>query len=380
METKSHICSKCVMDTTDEHISFDENGVCDRCNTYEASVLPWWNYGNGHEEELRNIVDKIKKHGKGKKYDCILGLSGGFDSSYMLHFAVRELGLRPFVFHIDAGWDEPLAVANIERMVKKLGVDYHVEKIDEEEMRQFQLAFFRTGLACLDIPQDMAFVSVLDRYALKLGIKYILNGDNVSTEVIRNPKSWGRGGGGGTDMRFIKDVLKKHCDVKLKKYPFTNLIRRKIIIPYLFGVKTVKFLNLIPYVRKDAEDLLRREYDYIPYEQKHFEDILTKYIEGYWNPTRFGFDVRKPQFSSLILTGQMTREEALEKLSKPVFSDEEVKALTEIVAKRLNISVEELMQYHDMPIPTSEYKNTNWLYKLGAKIMFALKLDRTIKR
>ncbi|MDD2476534.1 MAG: phosphoadenosine phosphosulfate reductase family protein, partial [Dysgonamonadaceae bacterium] len=142
------LCNHCVMDTTDKFIVFDENGVCERCNEYEKTILPRWNYGKGHEEELNKIVNEIKAAGKGKKYDCILGLSGGFDSTYMLHYAVKELGLRPFVYHIDAGWDLPVAVDNINKVCNKLGIELHNEVMNWEEMRQMQIAFFRTGLPC----------------------------------------------------------------------------------------------------------------------------------------------------------------------------------------------------------------------------------------
>ena len=182
------VCKNCVMDTSDSLIVFDEHGICQRCNEYKSSILPVWNYGNGKEEELNLLLNSIKKSGKGKEYDCILGLSGGLDSCYMLHLAVKEWGLRPFVFHIDAGWNLPIAMSNITRMCEKLEVELHIEKMDWDEMRHMQLAFFKTGHAGLDAPQDHAFISLIDRYAKKLGIKYILNGYNISTEVVSNPK------------------------------------------------------------------------------------------------------------------------------------------------------------------------------------------------
>ena len=178
------VCNRCVMDTSDINIIFDVNGVCERCNEYEKSILPRWNYGKGHDEELRRIVSEIKKAGEGKKYDCILGLSGGFDSTYMLHYAVKELGLRPFVYHVDAGWDLPLAVENIHKICDELGVELHIENMDWEEMRQMQIAFFRTGLPCLDVPQDCAFIAMVDKFAKEIGTKYILSGGNTSTELL----------------------------------------------------------------------------------------------------------------------------------------------------------------------------------------------------
>ena len=175
------ICNCCVMDTSDEDIIFDENGVCMRCNEYKNRILPEWNYGRGHEKELQELINQIKKSGEGEKYDCILGLSGGLDSTYMLHLAVKEWGLKPFVFHIDAGWNLPVAKKNIKRVTKKLGVKLHVKKMNLDEMREMQLAWFRTGLEMLDAPQDHAFISLIDEYSEKLGVKYILNGYNVCT-------------------------------------------------------------------------------------------------------------------------------------------------------------------------------------------------------
>lgn len=194
------VCSNCVMDTTDPYIKFNESGVCERCNQYYSQILPPWSKGEGHSDELNGIVNKIKKDGRGKPYDCILGFSGGFDSSYLLHFAVKKMGLNPLVFHVDAGWNTHFAEENIQKMVDKLGVDLKKETINWDEVRDMQLAFFRSGVPHLDIPQDHAFVAVLDEYAKKYNIKYILNGGNISTEVVVNPSAWGYW---GTDLKHI---------------------------------------------------------------------------------------------------------------------------------------------------------------------------------
>lgn len=371
------ICTNCVMDNTDPLIVFDEKGICNRCNDFYKNILPKWNYGKDKEDELAKIVEKIKNKGKGKKYDCILGLSGGLDSSYMLHVAVRELGLRPLVFHVDAGWDAPFAKDNIDRLTKKLGVDLKIETINWDEVRDFQIAMFKSGVPHLDIPQDLAFVAVLDRYAVENDIKFILNGGNISTEVVVNPSSWGYW---GTDMRHIKDILRRYGTIQMKTYPFTNIIKRKIIIPYIKGIRTVKLLNYMPYIKKDAESLLIREYGWQAYPQKHFESILTKFIEGYWLPERFGFDIRKAQFSSLILTGQMTREEALEKLAKKPIPKEEASELFEYVAAKLEISTQELRNYFEMPLKFyNDYKNQKAIIDFGAKILKFLKVDMLVR-
>lgn len=374
------VCNQCVMDTTDANIVFDENGVCDRCNEFEKTILPRWNFGKGHESELRKIVNEIKRAGKGKKYDSILGLSGGLDSSYMLHLAVKEWGLRPYVFHVDAGWNLPVATDNIYKICNKLGLELHTEKMAWEEMRQMQLAFFRTGHAGLDAPQDHAFIALIDKLACELGIKYILNGYNISTEIVSNPKSWDRGAGYSGDGNYIKDVLRHWCDIKIKKYTFTSGFKHKLWIPYILGIKTLKPLNLIPITKKQMIDTLTSEYDYVPYGQKHFEDLLTKFLEGYWLPTRFGYDIRKAQLSSLVTTGQMTREEALEILKNTPLSEEESRELFKQVAEKLKISEEELMKYHDMEMPNIKYKSQEWLYTLGIKFFTWLRIEKRIRK
>lgn len=372
------ICSNCVMDTSDPNIRFDENGVCERCNDFKQRILPEWNYGKDRETALKTLVDKIKKDGEGKPYDCILGMSGGFDSSYLLHFAIRKLGLRPLVFHVDAGWNLPVAVENIQKMCNKLQVDLKIEKIAWEEVRDFQLAFFKAGVPHLDIPQDLAFVSVLDNYARENQIRYILNGGNISTEVIVNPASWSYW---GTDLKHNKDIIRRFGTVSMKTYPFTSILKRKVYMKYIVGTKIVKLLNYIPYIRKDAEELLQREYGWQPYPQKHFESIMTKFIEGYWLPKRFGYDVRRAQFSSLILTGQMTRDEALSKLETLSMTHEEQSALFAQVAQMLEITTDELQSYFDMPQKTyRDYKNSEKLFRVGAKILKITGVDKLIRK
>lgn len=377
---KYQICTCCVMDTTDEDIVFDENGVCMRCNEYKSRILPEWNYGNGHEKELNQLIHSIKESGKGKKYDCILGLSGGLDSTYMLHLAVKEWGLRPFVFHIDAGWNLPVAEENIKKVTDKLGVKLHIEKMDWNEMREMQLAWFRTGLENLDSPQDHAFIALIDHYSQELGVKYILNGYNIETEIIADPASWAKGGGPTGDGTFIKDVVKKYCKIPIKHYTYTNGFKHKFWIPYIKGVKTVKPLNLVSFTRESMTKTLMDEYDYEPYGQKHFEDLLTKFLEGWWVPTRFGHDIRRAQLSSLVVTGQMTREEALRLLETPPLSEEEGKRLFSEVARRLEISEEELLQFHEMPECTEKFRSQEKLYKAGIKAYELLGIEKRIRK
>lgn len=379
-ERPYQVCTCCVMDTSDEDITFDENGVCVRCKEYQERILPEWNYGKGHEAELHDLITAIKKSGEGKPYDCILGLSGGLDSSYMLHLAVTEWGLRPFVFHIDCGWNLPVAEGNIKRLTDKLGVELHVEKMDWNELREMQLAWFRTGLEALDAPQDHAFIALIDRFSRELGVKYILNGYNIATEIIADPASWNKGAGPTGDSTYMKDVIRKHCSIPIRHYTFTNGFKHKFYLPYVLGVKTVKPLNLVPFTRAEMIETLSREYGYEPYGQKHFEDLITKFLEGWWSPTRFGHDIRRAQLSSLVVTGQMTRDEALKILEQPPLTEEESHELFVEVARRLEISEDELMAFHDMPECTEHFKSQEFVYNLGIRLYELLGLEKRIRR
>ena len=368
------------MDTTDSSLVLDKNGVCNRCNEYKQRIEGWWNYGRDKEQELNKIINEIKESGKNKEYDCLIGLSGGLDSCYLLHLAVKEWGLRPFVFHVDAGWNLPVAEENIKKMCDKLNLNLHIEKMDWEDMRQMQLAFFKTGHAGLDAPQDHAFIAQVDKFTEKLGLKYILNGYNISTEIVANPESWNEGAGPTGDGTYIKDVLKKNGGYKTKHYTYTSGFKHKFWLPYVKRVKTLQLLNYVPITKNGMIETLEREYGYKAYKQKHFEDLLTKFIEGWWLPTRFGYDIRKAQLSSLVTTNQMTREEAMDILSKPSLSDEEAKELFKIVADKLQISEEELMHYHDMPKVYRKYRNNAWAFKVGIWLYSLLGLDRRIRK
>jgi N-acetyl sugar amidotransferase len=372
------ICSNCVMDNTDSRIQFDSNGMCDHCNDFYTNVKPHWNVNSTSRYELSKIIDNIKKEGKGKDFDCILGLSGGVDSSYMLHIAVKEFGLRPLVFHVDGGWNSELAVHNIQMLVDKLGLDLYTEVINWEEMKDFQLAFFKSGVPHIDIPQDHAFIATLYNFAYKYNIKYILNGGNISTECVRNPMEFLYY---GTDMAQINDIRNKFGTIKMDSYPFSSVLRHKFFLRYVKGVKVIKSLNYMPYIKSDALRLLENEYGWKPYPQKHFESRFTKFYEGYWLPERFGFDTRRVQFSSLILTGQMTREDALEQLKKPAFNPETIDDEFNFIATKLGISSLELREFFNMPKKFYwDYKNQEKLFNIGAKILKFIGVEKSIKR
>ena len=366
------------MDTSDSRIVFDESGVCDHCHGFDRDVKPNWYPNDQGKAMFRQTVERIKRSAAGQPFDCVMGMSGGLDSSYLLHLAVTEFKLRPLVFHVDGGWNTDIAVNNIQMLVDKLGLDLYTEVINWAEMRDFQLAFFKSGVPHIDTPQDHAFVAVLYHYAHKHNIKYILNGGNFATECIRNPMEWGYY---GTDMTHLRDIQRRFGTRELNTYPFSGVLFHKVYLRYIKGVQVLKPLNYLPYTKAIATETLSKNYGWRPYPQKHFESRFTRFYEGYWMPTRFGFDTRRTQFSSLIVTGQMTRAEALDKLSKPAYDPVTLAEDFEYIATKLGISVQELRSYHEMPLKTyRDYKNQAWMFDLGAKVLKALGVERSVKR
>jgi N-acetyl sugar amidotransferase len=372
------VCTRCVMDTTDSMITFDAQGVCDHCRSFDRDILPNWHTDERGQEALDSIIAKIKHDGRNRSFDCIMGMSGGADSSYMLHVAVKDHGLRPLVFHVDGGWNSEIAVNNIEVMIDKLELDLYTEVIDWNEMRDFQLAYFKAGVPNIDVPQDHAFIATLYNFAAKHNIRYILNGGNFSTECVRNPLEWLYY---GTDMAQIRDIIRHFGTVPMKTYPFSGVLRHKFYLRYIQRIQVVKLLNYFPYIKANAMDLLHDEYGWEPYPQKHFESRFTRFYEGYWLPRKFGYDTRKVQFSSLILTAQMTRAEALKQLERPAISEDHIQHDFEYIATKLGITTESLQGYFDAPNKTyRDYNNHESLFVFGAKVMKSLGIERSTKR
>jgi N-acetyl sugar amidotransferase len=362
------------MDNSNVETRFDANGISHHFYDFHNNVKSHWNPDDCGREYLERLAGRIKKEGENKEFDCILGLSGGLDSSYMLHTMVKNYGVRPLVFHVDGGWNSEESVHNIQVLVDKLGIDLYTEVINWEEMRDFQLAWFKSGVPHIDIPQDHAFIAVLYKFAEKYHIKYILNGGNISTECIKMPYHlyyW------GTDMRHINHIIKQFCTISMKSYPFSSVFRHKLYLPYIKGIKVVKPLNYVPYNKILAAKILAQEYGWKNYPQKHFESRFTKFLEGYWLPSRFGFDVRRNQLSSLILTGQISREEALLKLKTPPYDQDTIKHDFEYIATKLGISKNELRGYHEMPKKYySDYPNNHIILSMIEKIMTMFSIGR----
>jgi N-acetyl sugar amidotransferase len=336
------VCSNCVMDTSDSKIQFDSRGYCDHCNNFYNNILPNWHPDESSAKELEEIVEQIKTEGKNKKYDCIIGLSGGVDSSYLVYFAKEKLGLRPLAFSVDTGWNTDVANENIKRLVNGLNLDIHTVVVDWDEMKDLQLAFFKSQVPSQDI-QDHAIFASLYNFAAKIGFKYVLTGANHSTECIREPIEWAH----VNDLTQIKDIHSKYGTKPLRKFPMCGIFKYRLYYRYIKGMKIVQPLNLIPYIKEDAINELQERFGWERYKNKHFENVFTRFFEGYWLPKKFGYDKRRAHFSSLIVTGQLTREEALEILKHPSYPVEEAMQDMEFVANKLGVTkaeFEELMK------------------------------------
>ena len=373
------ICNSCIMDTSDPNIHFDEQGVCDYCNNFKNTIKPSWHTDEKGTEELRQLATKIKKEGEGTDFDCIIGLSGGLDSSYAAHIAVNKMGLKPLLYHVDAGWNTDQAVGNVEKLVDGLGLDLYTDVVNWQEMKDLQLAFLKSGIPDQDLPQDAAFFSSLYKFARKNKIKYVITGSNYSTECCREPEEWG--GYPGIDKTLILDIHQKFGNKVLKSFPLVDILIYKIIYQRLLGMQIVKPLNMVPFMKKDAEKELNELYGWLPFQHKHHESRFTRFYEDYWMPRKFDFHKRRAHFSSLIMTGQMTREGALERISKPEMDEHFLKQEFEYVANKLGVSVKESQDIFDLENKTyRDYKNKRFLIGLGAKAMTMLGLEKRLFR
>lgn len=372
------ICTNCIMDTSDPNITFDERGWCDYCNNYYKNILPSWHPNEQGMRELQPLIDKIKRDGKGKDHDCLIGISGGVDSSYVAYLAKEVFGLRPMLFHVDAGWNSQEAVNNIEKLVDGLGLDLYTEVINWEEMKDLQLAFFKAQVPHIDTPQDHAFFAGLYNYAAKNGHKYILTGANYATECVREPLEWHYH---ASDLSQLKDIHKKFGTRPLKTFPTADIFTYKLYYRYLKGVQIVKPLNHVPFIKEEAMQMLVDRFGWQKYAHKHYESRFTRFYEGYWLPTKFGYQKHRAHYSSMILTGQMTREDALERISKPAYDEATIRQDFEYIAKKLDISVVQLQDLMNGDNKTyRDYKNHMGLINFGTQILRKLGIQKAILR
>ena len=366
-------CTNCVMDTTDSAITFDEHGVCDFCNDFYQNIQPTWQDKLKDPDLLRRTAEQIKAASKGRKYDCIIGMSGGVDSSYLCYVAKELMGLNPLVYTVDTGWNLNVAVENIERIVKALDLDMYTEVVDWNEMKDLQLAFFKAQVPYQDTPQDHAIFAGLYNYAVKNGIQYVLTGANSATECIRSPVEWVY----MNDLKMIRDIHHKFGTRPLKTFPLCGMVKYRVYYPIFKGMKRVAPLDMVEYNKEKVKLFLQERFGWQPYENKHYENVFTRFYEGYYLPHKFGYDKRKCYFSNEILAGTMTREEALAELEQPPYDPQQMEEDKAYIAKKLGLTVEEFQTIIDGENKTfRDYRNSWGLIQFGTVVLRALGVEK----
>lgn len=331
-------CTQCVMDDSDPSISFDIKGICNHCHRFTEIAQKKFFPNEKGEKFLQAFIKNIKEKQKNKKYDVILGLSGGVDSSFLAYWSSKIAGFRTLAVHVDCGWNSPQAVKNIENIVKKLNIDLHTVVIDWREMKDVQRAFLKSGVPNQDIPQDHAIFAALYKSAEKLDIRFLINGSNIATESIL-PSSWGYN---ALDGKHLKAIHKKFGAIKLKTFPIMSLFQNYFIYPFVKKIKTISPLHYMEFDKEQAVNLLTKELAWESYGAKHFESRFTKFFQSYWIIERFGYDKRLAHLSSLIVSGHMTREDALKLLKYPPYDPKIITFEKEFIAKKLGFSIQEL--------------------------------------
>lgn len=347
------------MDTTDPAISFNAQGVCSHCQRYDQVIAKAW-HPNEHGAALFSAqLDRMRAERRSREYDCVLGLSGGIDSSF-LALKMKEMDVRPLIVHVDAGWNSELAVHNIERVVKYCGYDLTTVVIDWEEMRDLQAAYLRSGVANQDVPQDHAFFASLYRYAIKHGIRHVISGSNYATESIL-PQSWGHS---AMDGRNLKAIHRRHGTKPLRTFPVLNFFERNIFYPYVKKMVVLRPLNFMPYDKHAALQYLQATIGYKEYAYKHGESVFTRFFQNYYLPTKFGYDKRRAHLSSEILAGLKSRDDALQILQEPLYQADDLQRDKIYIAKKLQIPQDEFEQLLQPPgHDYSEYANQDQMFR-----------------
>ena len=375
--TSYKICSNCIMDSSDSSIRFDKLGVCDYCNNFINNILPNWHTGQKGEKKLSKIVNQIKFKGKGKDFDCIIGLSGGLDSSYLTYIATKVLGLKPLLFHVDAGWNTSKAVSNIEKLIDSLSLDLYTEVINWEEMKDFQVSLLKSQIPHQDMAQDTAFFSALYKFARQNKIKYVLTGGNYSTECCREPEEWGAYP--GVDKTLLLDIHSKFGKYPLETFPIIDVFTSRIYYRYFLGMQVIKPLNFIPYIKKDAEKKLEDFCGWEKFQHKHHESRFTRFFEDYWLPKKFKIDRRRAHFSSLILTNQMTRDNAINRIKSPELDEHFIECEFEYVAQKLDMDVEKLSDiFHGESKSVNDYKNKQKIIEIASRVSTLVGIEKRL--
>lgn len=372
------VCTRCILDETDPTLTFDDQGVCSSCHDFDRNIKPRWHPGTPTSlQELDTLVAHVKASQKNKPYDAIIGLSGGVDSSYLAYWAAKEAGLRLLAVHVDAGWNSDKAVQNIEKIVKHLGIELYTHVVDWRAIRDVQRAFFKAGVPNQDIPQDHAFFSALYGFAVKNNIRYVLNGSNYATESIL-PAAWGYD---AMDSTHIRDICKKFSAPHVNLFPFVSFFKYYVYYPRIKKMTVLRPLNFLDYRKEHAIQTLSQELGWQYYGTKHGESRFTKFFQNYWLPTKFGFDKRKAHLSSLILAEQMTREEALKEVKKPLYTSEEAEEDLKFVAKKLEMEPKEFKRLMQEPNRKHEdFKNHAPLLNMMRCLHSVITLPRRLRR
>ena len=341
------------MDTSDPDISFDQNQFCNNCTTCIEESKLIRPKGKERIDKLRFTVEKIKKSSEGKKYDCLIGMSGGIDSSY-LAYLVTELGLKPLALHMDNGWNSQEAVKNIKNVCTKLNIDYSSHVLDWKEFKDIQLSFLKSSIVEVEIPTDAAISGTLYRMAAKHNIKYIISGCNYASEGIL-PKKWFYD---PNDTKLFKSIQKIFGKEKIKKFPFLDY-KRHFYYKFFKGIKIVYILNLYDYDKEEAKKILKEKLDYNDHGGKHHESVYTRFMQSYVQPVKFNLDYRRATYSSLICSNFMTREEALKLLENSPYEDEQVEKDITYVSKKFGITEDDFKNIINKPAKSyKDYPNS----------------------
>ena len=355
------VCSRCVMDTSAKDIIFDDVGICNYCSSFLKKQEILQAQIGDPQMHRDSFIAAVKADGKGKEYDCIMGVSGGVDSSYALYLAVKH-GLRPLAVHLDNGWNTELASHNIATMVESLGVDLYTHVIDWEENRDLQLSFFKANVIDIELLMDNAMLALNYQMATKYGLKYILSGCNQATEGMSVPQDWCHY---KFDVYNIKRIHQHFGSVPIKTHPLLSTMEY-VWDTMVRRIKWVPFLDYFPYNKQKSIAILQKEFGYKSYPYKHYESVFTRFYQGYILPQKFGVDKRRVHLATLVVSGQMTREDAMQLLEHPPYPDSGMLESDRIfIIKKLGFTDECFLKYMEAPsVPHQVYGSERWLWDI----------------